>query len=128
MRPRPARSLRGRGHLSRDEPSPVGTLVSGPTVPSREHLPTLRKAAVSYALWIRRSPSPVDSFARFARLISGQVSRPNLNCTAPDERPPDYSSGDHVASRLPSTRATLRDQAVVIAGCGLAPIDIRGRP
>jgi hypothetical protein len=33
MRPRPVRSLRGRGHLSRDEPSPVGTLGSGPTRP-----------------------------------------------------------------------------------------------
>jgi hypothetical protein len=33
MRPRPVRSLRGLGHLSKDQPSPVGTLVSGPTRP-----------------------------------------------------------------------------------------------
>jgi hypothetical protein len=56
MRPRPVRSLRGRGHLSKDEPSPVGTLDQGQPVPGREHLPTSWKGRVSYALWIRRSP------------------------------------------------------------------------
>jgi hypothetical protein len=61
MRPRPVRSLRGRGHLLRNEPSPVGTTYPGQPVPDREHLPTPRKAAVSYALRIRRvihSPAP----------------------------------------------------------------------
>ena len=50
MRPRPVRSLRGRGHLSRNEPSPVGTTYQGQPFSGGSTFPPRGKAGVSYAL------------------------------------------------------------------------------
>ena len=54
LRPRPVRSLRGRGPLVKRRAIPRGHSGSGPTRPRREHLHMRREAVVSYALRIRR--------------------------------------------------------------------------
>jgi hypothetical protein len=69
LRPRPVRSLGGRGHLLRNEPSPLGTTYPGQPVPGREHLPTPRKAAVSYALLIRRSLRLLENLTCSGRVL-----------------------------------------------------------